>query len=242
MRRNHLSSLIVTWVAALILLAPSVSQADLSTPDQILSVSATKTDWGPVSHPPITALQFSQFNPSLGTLTGVSISLDYNFSSQVTLNAVNASTLTMVVQGYMVLSLPQNDGQIHNIFSPSDTPNFNNVVQHTFSGPNSYSSTQDFSNTVSTELTSSAVRAQFTGTGTIGLPIGASVPVTNFYTSTSQGHGVATTYASATVTLSYDYIPHIPIPEPSSLVLLSLAGGGMLFAAHRRRRRVIPSA
>ena len=97
MRRIGLTSKIPTLVVALVFLIPCVSWADLITPTQEQDIAATPTDWGPSSGThPVAPLQFSLFDPSLGTLTGVNISLDYNFASSVTLTACDQNRSRLV--------------------------------------------------------------------------------------------------------------------------------------------------
>src|SRR5262245_26741112 len=183
MSRQGRALAILVPAAAFCLLAPLAARADFTTPTQIQTVPMTQTDWGPdnATHP-VVPLQFEKFDPSLGTLTGVNIKLDYEFDSNVKLTFVNASTLSMVVQGYMALARP--DATHSNIFDPAaaNYPKFENVQSQTVNSgfPVTITSNQVFTRSIQTKLNDGSDLSLFTGPGSIGLRIGASVPVVNF--------------------------------------------------------------
>jgi hypothetical protein len=95
---------------------------------------------------------------------------------------------------------------------------------------------QSFSRTL-TDTNANSLFSDFIGTGIVQLPVSASA-FSSFFTSSGNGAGAVLTKAHATVTIQYGYTPNV-IPEPSSLILLSLGTGlGLLaISSHRRRGR-----
>ncbi len=94
---------------------------------------------------------------------------------------------------------------------------------------------QSFQRTL-TAADSASLFKQFTGTGTLNLPISTSA-FSSFYSSSGNGGGAVFTEASASVSIQYGYlITPQSVPEPSSVVLLAL-GAGLVFLARRRGRR-----
>src|SRR5262249_7314134 len=147
-------------------LFPLVARADFSTPVQTQSVPLTLTDWGPDSTThPVAPLQFQKFDPALGTLQSVSVTLDYQFDSTVSLTFRNPSTLTEGVAGVMVLA--RSDATGTSIFDPAaaNFPQFTNIVQQTVASgfPQTISSTKTFTGAIQTKLTGSSDLSMFTG-------------------------------------------------------------------------------
>src|SRR5262249_13367556 len=96
----------------------------------------------------------------------------------------------------------------------------------------------------STNLTSPAALAQFTGTGTVGLPVSATA-LAQITSSSGNGQGSVATHGKVDVQLTYNY--HDPLHEAASQqvprragVLLGAGVASPGFVIARRRRRLGP--
>ncbi|MDR3638164.1 MAG: choice-of-anchor E domain-containing protein [Isosphaeraceae bacterium] len=219
--------------AAALGLLPVQARADVTAP-QTVSIGATDTNFGPgtaLNDPMV----FNQFNPSLGTLTSVSVSVSYDF--------IHTSTITFYTPGTIGTSATENTISV-------TLPNGQTIASGT--APDYSSSTKFDPSTMSlnksitlapktdmgslgpVSLTSSTDLALFTGSGTISIPVLASSLAGQSTNNANCGARV-TTEAGAKVTISYTYTPHPAVPEPSSVVLLGLGGCGLFL--YRRRRQ-----
>jgi len=230
---------------------------------QTQSIAPTIPNWGPAT-PSLQGkdpLVFSQFNPSLGQLQSVNVTMNYTTSEVVNMNFTTAATITL----RSASSATPNQGAMIVLNGPIPNTNLITASAPVFSYTKTYggpgqSLPQAFSNDPSkvqpgspffltpdgqpNNLTSTFTGSQtvtvsdpnqlalFTGTGTVGLPAFAAAG-SSFTTTSGNGSGSIITYAGVTVSLSYTYV----VPEPSSMALLGLGGGGVLLAGRLRRRR-----
>jgi hypothetical protein len=215
--------------ATLVMVSPT--RAATMTTSQTLGIPMTQTNWGPGSPSTLGPLEFSKFDPTLGTLNSVQISMAYTFSHDISLTFDSPSTLTETTIGsQIVVNGP--GGGLYLTATPDPVSN----TQTNSSGP--YPSTVTIPTTTENKttgpltLTSPADLALYTAQTAgekIGLPVLAQSN-SEFTSSTGNGRGQINTSAAAEVTVSYTYTP---VPEPSTLALLGL-GGAALLASRRR--------
>lgn len=95
-----------------------------------------------------------------------------------------------------------------------------------------------FQKSSSQSLTARAALTEFTGTGTVDLPVVATAFAT-ISTSSGNGRGSVTTAGSADATVTYSYHNVTPqpqtLPEPGSLLLWGGGAAGIALCALRRR-------
>lgn len=212
-------------------LLPPTARADVTSP-QTVQIPATDTNFGPgtATNDPMV---FNQFNPALGALDSVSVSVSYDFSHTATVTFTTPGTFTTsATNNDLSITLPNNQ-VIASATSPdySQTTTFDSSTM-TLNTPVTLPSVTNPGSVGPVSLTSAADLALFTGSGTISLPVQASSLAT-FTINNGNGGGFVTTQAGATVTISYTYTPD-PVPEPSSVVLLGLGGCGLLWFRRRR--------
>ncbi len=229
---------------ALALLCVAISMATVPikafadvTAIQSITVPLTATNFG-VNGAPNDPLVFNQFDPTLGTLQQVNVTMQYDFNQQISMTFANPATIT-VTAGNNLIALERPDTT--SIFSATP-PTFSETVTYGFApGETTFPHTLNFgpqNNHVSLSpvaLTSGSDLAAFTGPGTIALPLIASA-VSSFSSTSGNGTGSSTTMAGATVTVQYVYSPTNAVPEPSSMILLGLGGGGLMWGRRLRRR------
>lgn len=258
-RTNRLGS----FCLALLFLGGSSALADM-TPVQTESIAPTITNWGPTT-PSLSGqdpMVFSQFNSALGQLQSVNITMTYTTHDAVSMNfqvpgtivlsSANAATPTVgpqiTLEGPSGSALVSGDSPVFTytktygtsagqafpaVFSndpnvvPTNSPNFLTPDGQ----PNN--TTSSFTNTKTVSITNPAQLALFTGSGTVGLPAFAVSGVSN--TVPNNTSGMILTYQGVTVQLSYTYA----VPEPSSMALFGLGGGGLMLVGRLRRRRVV---
>ena len=187
-------------------------------------IAEQPTDWNET-------LSITQFDPSLGILGGVSFELTATVAgsaeaesldaapAEVTTDLVARVSLTDPTGNALVSSIPISN-QVDNLAA------FDGTID--FTGP---SGVAHISLSVSlTESGTSNDFGLFTGVGTIDLPIKA------IGESTGSGAGNLitqfSTSASASVSVTYDYIEAVPEPTSALLTLL-----GMSFLGLRRTRQ-----
>jgi hypothetical protein len=227
----------------------------LTTTPQTESIPLTETDWGSGTSGITNPMVFSQFNPKLGTLDSISITFNtrvLNDFEMIFFSTPNPTTIT-------VMNAPASnpsEGPAITLYAPNGTTPLlvsrtpADQVARTTATAGTYSSQlpvtspyyippSDVSNSLSDSLDRSnaaALLSEFTGTGTVGLPITA-IAYSDFTSNSGNGTGRVTTEASATVTIQYVYTAAVT-PEPSSVILLGLGAGITVFVAGRRRRSV----
>jgi hypothetical protein len=219
--------------AAALGLVPAGARADVTAP-QTVSIGPTDTNFGPgtaVNDPMV----FNQFDPSLGTLNAVTVSMSYDFIHTSTVTFYTPGTIgTSATNNTMSVSLPNGGGTVLSANSADYTRStaFNSATM-TLNTPVVLPATTFSGSLGPVSLTSAADLAAFTGTGTIALPVTAS-SLAGLPTGNANGAAAVTTQADVKVTVSYSYTHKPAVPEPSSVVLLGLGGCGMFL--YRRRR------
>ncbi len=174
------------------------------------------------------------FDSGLGTLTAVTLRLDGGVygtarlesedSSPASINYTLASQITASgISGLNVVVLPAANG-VFNASSYDGTTDFGGTSGVTLSGL----SNTAFSSTSSSLL---AVLAAYTGGGTFNVSVNANG------NSSSSGSGnvvsAFNTRAGALLTVTYDYDPLVPTPEPLSLAFV---GAGLITVGLLRRK------
>ena len=218
---------------------------------QSTSVDPVDTNWGqgtPGINDPLT---FDQFNPILGTLTSIDITLTATILNDYLLIFPNTPTATTLSVATSQTTGPSAVGPTVTFFGPNGTTQILGAaiqpvdfVQLT-EPSGTWSSllpitdphfipptmtTQSFSLTLTA---ADALFSNFIGTGNVDLPVTATA-FSSFSSSSSNGTGEVTTKANASVTIQYSYAS---IPEPSSIILLGLGIGLSFLATGRLRRR-----
>jgi hypothetical protein len=201
---------------------------------QTVAIPATTAS---VTAPGGTALiGFSQFNPALGTLLGVTLS--FNATSNTTVNIANNSP-----QARNWSVTPKSTASLSgNGFNLSDTETGGTVsfrLDPRFGPSDPRRATVDFAGTYSDTETLASGFVPFIGTGNVQFTFAA----LNQWTVIGSGGGFnfsPDSYAG-NVTLVYDYqlVPFEPAPEPAAWAMM-LAGFAAVGVAARRRRPVTP--
>lgn len=224
MNRNFTSGL-MSLAAAGSLLAVNQAGAQSETFVTSTPIPSSLTDWSG-------SLAFQQFNPSLGTLDSVTLTLSSSLSTTLTVvnSASDASSGTVRTE-LLLTPAPSNlaDSSLDIITSPQSYGLASGqsltlpLVNRTGSSVNTYSD--------------STTLGQFTGSGTFSVGVGTFTQTllanTGGNTSSSQ-----VTVADATGTVVYDYTPFAAIPEPSGYAALAgLCAMGMLGLSRRGNRK-----
>jgi len=213
---------LTTLLAASVLLVASVtiSSAQILGPlTTITPISSTVTDWN-------STLSFAQFNPSLGVLESVTLSLSSTLTTTLTVTNQSHSSPS---SGYAVTELVVNVQDPGNNLNPDTldivSPHFNYSSLPVGNSVTSGLLTKS-QNDGGNIYTSSAILSEFTGLGDFSLNAGT-VTTTGVFFSGGNAAATQTSDASLTGTVTYDYAA---IPEPSSLSfgLLLLAGSAVL--------------
>jgi hypothetical protein len=233
----HLSGLAILLVSH-----QTVARGD-TTPVQTVMTGMVQTNWIPGTTG-VTTPTFTQFDPSLGTLTAINLTLTTNVDNTYSFDFVNKSTITVTnaISGSSLI------GPTISIFGPGATvvagspgtvsgnaiftavqPVDMNEILTESSG--TYTQTTNYTNFYSTVLTDTA---GFIGTGSVVLDAEA-FAYSTFHSDNGNGGGYVLTDAGATVSLYYTYTA--AVPEPSSSVLLALGIGSTLIAGRKFRNR-----
>jgi hypothetical protein len=253
----------------------SAAAGEMLTPIQTQSISPpgvlVQTDWGPGTKGISDPLIFNQFNPKLGSLLAIDITLtttirnDYTLTfyptpipTTITVATSQTSDPAVMINPAERVSLTDGPtvtlygpGGMSQIFGPPATRQPVDYVQMTESS-GTWSSLFPITNpnfippTMTEQLYSRSLTAsnaaslfsEFIGTGAFDLPITATA-FSSFYSSSGNGSGGVLTRADAIVTIQYEFLG---IPEPSSIILLSLGAGICLVACHLYRRASQPAA
>lgn len=186
-----------------------------------------------------TTLSVARFNPTLGTLNSVKFDVNSLFSATVTAST-SASTnqyLTWAIEDPTIqLNAPDSSTLINNtlgwitlVGTPTAPASGSARIRIPKLPLAPYSATQSLSGSGTQTITSGL--SAYIGSGNVDLPFAATVP--NFTLATLGGNNNTSmsTFASADLTVTYDYTP---VPEPSSIITL-LGGLGSLLAFRRRK-------
>jgi hypothetical protein len=219
--------------AALLLTTCALAQAATTTYDTTTPISSSSTDWTN------NAFAFTQFDPSLGTLTSVLLSFDGGYSTILTVTdnqgPPSSGTANTHIRFYVEdagLHLASG-GLIFDMTSPDFSYNLDGIGDSATSGLMSDQSDGNDYNPYSHSYTSSIILSEFTGTGSILL--GAHTYTQSLLANTggnSSASQVTDAYLDGSVT--YTYTP-APVPEPLSALFLGL--GGLALLGYRRFTR-----
>jgi hypothetical protein len=215
-------------LSALVLVLGSVSavQADMiSGPFTTTTpIPYTTTDW-------TGSLSFPMFNSALGTLIQVDIAL--SGAMQTTLTVQNAPDAGGASSGWAKTELQMSVQDPGANFAPPQIDMYSPQFNFTSLAPGDtvVSGLLTKSATGSEISTLAAVLAEFNGPGTIVLPASTYTQSVISYNGGNANAQQATS-GSLTGTVTYHYIP---TPEPGTLVLLGVAGIGLLGYLGRRR-------
>jgi hypothetical protein len=181
-------------------------------------------------------VSFNQFNPTLGTLLGVTLSFDATSNTSVNFvnNTPQSRNWAFTPKGTASLS--------GNGFNLSDTETgltVNRTLAARFGPSNPRTGTVSFGGTYSDTETLASGFVPFLGTGNVQFTFAA----LNQWTAAGSGGGFSfspDTYAgNATLVYDYQLAPYEPAPEPAAWAMM-IAGFAAVGIAARRRRPVTP--
>lgn len=228
------SRLITRGLAALAFCVLTAASQAAVTPTQTLSIPLNDTNWsaGHVqagSNP----LSFMKFDPALGTLKAVNLTLDYTFMHDISMTYDTPATIHVNVTGKSIsVAAPDKSSLVSE--NPIDTDVSKSLTSGNFPVVVTLPTKNQSGTTGPISLTSAADLKLFLGSSAhdaILLPVVAGAHSDN---GVDSGNGTATSrvQAGASVHLSYKYDP---VPEPSTLAILGL--GGLAAYVVRRRNR-----
>lgn len=230
------SRLIVRCLAALAFCGLTGSTHAAVTPTQTLSIPLNDTNWSAGhmesgSNP----LSFLKFDPALGTLKAVNLTLDYTFMHDISMTYDTPATIYVNVTGKTISVDGPNQTSLISA-NPVDANISKSLAQGQFPNVVTLPTKNQSGSTGLISLSSAADLKLFLGSSAhdaILLPVVAGAHSDN---GVDSGNGIATSrvQAGATVHLSYKYDP---VPEPSTLAILGL--GGLAAYVVRRRSRLV---
>lgn len=205
----------------------TVSAADAATVLYTSNVQATQT----TNY--ATSLGLQKFNPALGTLQSVKVTLFGNLSGSLRFESFDASPSTIVTNLSASLTLTRPDNSTLIVTIPAFSQTFNVAA---FDGTFDWGGTSGFTSAAINASSSNAVvltgatdLALFTGLGSLNSPLRAQ----GTSSATGSGNLVTqfTTKAGGYATVEYTFAA---VPEPASWALM-LGGFGLIGVALRRR-------
>ena len=234
--KRHISkrvSILLLSVSVLVIAAFTTAHADSISFTTSTPIAPTLTDW-------TSSLTFQQFNPSLGTLTGVTLDLSSSLSTTLTVINVDSTVPSKgSAKTEVLVSVVDPNGIIGNLppYTPTNLASNPQLdyLSTGFSYSNLAAGTQVTSGLLSgtgssaNTYTTPGLLAEFTGAGSIALPAGTQT-YTDLANSGGNTESAQVTYAGLTGTVTYTYTP---IPLPPALLLF---GPGLLGLVGVRRR------
>jgi PEP-CTERM motif len=234
---------------------------------QSTSVGLVATDWGPGTSGITDPLMFAQFNPSLGTLTAIDITLTTNIRNDYILNFPNTVPSTTLYVATSATSDPSvladpakrallTDGPTVTLYGPGNTQIFGapatrqpvDFVELTKPGgpppTNTYSSLLPVTNpnfippTITEQSYSRTLDPANAFIGNGNVDLDVTATAfSSFFSSSGNGGGGVRTEANATVTLQYLFSPASSVVPEPSSAILLGLGIGIGILATRLRRR-----
>jgi hypothetical protein len=235
--RQHVLLPGLLGVGLALVLGSATARGDyFTTAIQSTSIPLTATNWDNTSRIQglnpfeVTKFDHTQYdkNGQTAVLTGMTVTLSYEFQNLPTIQFVNTSTITVKTDMSMYITSP--NGKTNMVASPTLT----NTAQQNSSSPSAIP-LYDQGGHVSGSFVDTATLNQFNFTGsngsTLSLPVFAQA-TTTFTSSSGNGSGTAATAAAASIYVAYFYT--LIAPEPSSFVLMGLGLLGLVAVARKR--------
>ena len=208
----------------------AVSAGSVTTGPQIVKVADKTTGWS-------SAVGFQKFNPALGTLEAVNLTITSDVAAKQGFENLGATATSISASQSAALTLALKSGTLLSVVTTlsgvESLARFDGSVD--FAGASGSTSKLSGSDTNATGLFDQADLTAFTGSGSILLDLSATG------TSSAEGPGNMmldlAEQAGATIDLTYTYVPGAdpadsaadPVPEPGSLAVfgVSLAFAGL---------------
>lgn len=222
------------------ILAAGVAVLALATAGQAATVIYTSGTVGPLNTSFTNVpLNLQQFDPTLGTLTGISITLNGSVNSTIRFESLDGQPSTIVGTSAATVTLSRPGGSPIVVTLPTQTRTANVAA---FDGTIDFggASGATFSDVIGTQsetavLTSAGDFALFTGTGFVAALLSA----TGNSSVSGAGNLISqiATQASgqASITYTYDALVDNGVPEPMSWAMMT--GGFALIGGALRRQR-----
>ncbi len=217
-----------TWIAIALLLGIAVPGAHASTISFSDSIPITDTDWS-------SSVSIPQFNPHLGVLQSVDISLTGTIDSSITVENTSkrARTISVTLTDNLALTGPTASTSLALTSNISTSDALTAFDTHKdFLGTDS-ASHPGLTNTVSNSSSTSAPAdlALFTGFGNIVMPVNAGG--SSLVSAASNVRTDLVNQSGVTVDVTYSY----RVPEPGTVMMLGsalLLVAGLGFTQSRR--------
>lgn len=224
MKTLRTSSFITIAIVALALLvaAPIAIADDIQTG----SISLTTTDFSGLP------ISVAQFDPSLGTLNSITITLTGDNLASTTVHNPTGAEIVFELDEQTQLTLTNS---LAGVGTLAETLTYSYPSVDVLAGGTNNLGPNSFNGTAASESVASADFAQFEGLGDVNFLIGS----LSGYTALGGGNNAQITISNqddATVTIDYNYgeLPPPGVPEPGTM---SLFGTGLLGLAGMLRSR-----